>query len=335
VKPRIQQLHRSGALDGEVPVWDEDLGHWVPGNAATERCRATLVASGGETDIELGVTPITTSELVFVNGALLTWGVDYTITGSVITLTDPLTGSDRVSVTYGTAGACGTASLVTPPFDPTTITGMVLWLAADDLSLTDGDPIGTWADQSTAGNDATQSSGIVRPTFKTNQVNGLPVARFDGNDKLDSALSMSSAACTMLAVLKPTGTGYRTILAANLAAGLQWRIDDTTNYQTLNSEYTTAVATSTNAVTSAFHVIAATFDDGTSYAFKFDGSASGSGSHSVTLTAGRTAVIGSAPGTFGGEWFTGDIAELLVYDSVLSSGDLNDLTNYLQAKYAL
>ncbi len=39
MKPRIQQLHRSGAVDGQVPVWDEDLGHWV----ATDRKTALRV----------------------------------------------------------------------------------------------------------------------------------------------------------------------------------------------------------------------------------------------------------------------------------------------------
>src|SRR6516164_6519865 len=65
------------------------------------------------------------------------------------------------------------------PFTPSQVAGMVEWHAATSLSLTDGDPIGTWADLSGNGFSATATT-TARPTYKTNVVNSHPVARFNG-----------------------------------------------------------------------------------------------------------------------------------------------------------
>lgn len=334
---RLAQLHRSGALEGQVPVWDDSAGAWVPGDGAASAataCRATLVAGGYEDGLELGVEPVAGSERVFLNGQLLTWGVDYTISGSLVTFTDALTAADRVTFWYDADGSCGTAEL-TGGFDPGEVTGVVLWLAADAITgLADGDPVSAWEDLSAEGNDAGQATSGNRPTYQTAEVNGLPVVRFDGsNDYMDClTLTGSPAAVTMIAVVKPTGSGYRTIVGAHTDGGLQWRIDSSTNYQTLNKQFTAAVGTSTGAVGSAFHVVSASFAAGASYAFELDGVASGSGSHAQTLTSGRTFRIGSRNAA---EFLSGDLAELIVYDSVLSGPDLDSVTAYLQAKYAL
>ena len=67
-----------------------------------------------------------------------------------------------------------------PTFLPSQISGLKLWLKADSLSLSDGDAVGTWADQSGNANDATQTTAVNKPSFKTNIVNSKPVIRFDG-----------------------------------------------------------------------------------------------------------------------------------------------------------
>ena len=67
--------------------------------------------------------------------------------------------------------------------DPSTIAGIKLWLKADALALSDGDPVATWTDSSGLGNNATQATSGSRPTFQTNEINStLPVVRFDGSD---------------------------------------------------------------------------------------------------------------------------------------------------------
>lgn len=62
-------------------------------------------------------------------------------------------------------------------FDPDDITGRILKLAADDLTLSNGDGVPLWADTSGEGNDAEQSISGNQPTFLTNQQNGLPAVQ--------------------------------------------------------------------------------------------------------------------------------------------------------------
>src|SRR2546426_3011074 len=85
----------------------------------------------------------------------------------------------------------------------TTIPNLKVWLDASQLTgLVDGDPVGTWADQSGNGYDATQSVAAKKPTYKTNILNARPVVRYDGvDDDLGTSFSVAQP-ITILAVLK-------------------------------------------------------------------------------------------------------------------------------------
>ena len=110
-RPRVQQLHQSGATTNQVPKWNGS--YWAPADdSGGTTCRAYFTAAGGEQALYLNVTPITDTEQVYVNGLRKVWGgVDYAISGTVITFTAPLTAGQVVIVTYQTSGACGIAGL--------------------------------------------------------------------------------------------------------------------------------------------------------------------------------------------------------------------------------
>ena len=77
---------------------------------------------------------------------------------------------------------------------PDEVTGLQLWLDADDISTlyqdsgkttavtSDDDPVGAWADKSGNGYDLLQTANDERPLYKTSIQNSLPVLRFDGTD---------------------------------------------------------------------------------------------------------------------------------------------------------
>lgn len=114
-KPRVQQLDQSGATTSQVLTWTGT--YWEPEDAtAGTTCRAYFTAVGGERVLFLGVTPITDTEQVYVNGLRKVWGgVDYAISGSAITFTSALTVGQVVVVQYATTSACGIASLTALP----------------------------------------------------------------------------------------------------------------------------------------------------------------------------------------------------------------------------
>ncbi len=69
---------------------------------------------------------------------------------------------------------------VQPLYAQVPTSGLQLWLRAEDITgLNNGDLVSTW--QGHNGTPSATSTGIYRPTFVTNRVNGKPVVRFTGN----------------------------------------------------------------------------------------------------------------------------------------------------------
>jgi hypothetical protein len=113
-RPWVQQLHQSGATVGQVVTWDGTT--WVaqtPSPVVITREVVTAPTAGAV--IYLDATPLENSEAIYVDGLLLAAGVDYTLSGSIVTLTTPLTGGEVVIITYFTSGAGGTPVLTPRP----------------------------------------------------------------------------------------------------------------------------------------------------------------------------------------------------------------------------
>ncbi len=90
--------------------------------------------------------------------------------------------------------AYGNEATVTTPTTNTTgmpFDGMRLWLKADAGLAIGG--VGQWSDQSGRANHATQASGANQPTLVTNVLNGRPVVRFSGTQYLSLPNLMSGA----------------------------------------------------------------------------------------------------------------------------------------------
>lgn len=61
---------------------------------------------------------------------------------------------------------------------PTTLPGVVLWLRGDEGVATSSGKVTQWNDLSPQGNNATQSTSSIRPSYSTGALNGLPCVQF-------------------------------------------------------------------------------------------------------------------------------------------------------------
>jgi hypothetical protein len=225
-------------------------------------------------------------------------------------------------------------------FQPTDIPGLVLWLEADaglytDAAKTvpavnDGDAVYTWADQSGNGKDVVQTTLSKRPLLKLAIQNGKPVVRFDGTDDWLKT--------TALTVTQPT-----TLFAVAIrrGAGNIYAIDCASTGNAL------IIASVGNGSWDAYSGVLLTkaVSNNTNVPYAVDVVYNGASSILVTngvTTSGPagsnngngTVVIGAYGGLTAPLW-NGDIAEVLIYNSALSTADRQAVESYLNEKYAI
>lgn len=205
--------------------------------------------------------------------------------------------------------------------------GLVGWWKADGLSLSNGAAVGSWGDSSGVGSALAQATGANQPTFQTNVINGLPVVRFDGtNDVLNATGSFTPA--TVFAVAKyaaATFNSYDGLVTGGAAS---------------NSE---AVLVGSAASANFFNSADLGLSDavyrlnGTSYALSAMAApmnAWGVVDITSAMFTALTIQVGQDRNNAGRFW-NGDIAEVIVYDTVLSPTDRATVENYLATKYAI
>jgi hypothetical protein len=221
-------------------------------------------------------------------------------------------------------------------FSPANVSGLAIWLKADAIiGLADGDPVTTWEDSSTNNRDATQATSASKPTYKTAIINGKPVVRFDGvDDLMASSLSMATKPLTAFVVAKFTDfTVPRTMFGASVNGGAQFRIGTDAKMNLLRQD-TALIGAQTGTIATATPVLCSvTYSGAGAYVFYEDGTADGSGTNDQTFAA-STMVVGRH-GAAAQEWMLGDIAEILFYDSVLSTTDRDAVEDYLGDKYGI
>ena len=218
-------------------------------------------------------------------------------------------------------------------FNPAHVARLRLWLKADSLALANNSPVSAWADSSDSGNGVEQPTGMKRPTFKTNQLNRLPVLRFDGIDDTLVKYTATGFSCatghSIVAVMNPVSAGSLRMgvvtnygsneLRQNFAGGwAEW---------TIPSGYTTIVGSV--GLAGVWAIWTGTYEVATATLELFiNGVSQGTESDTDWLSV-NDIYIGSRSETY--NWL-GDIAEVLVYDAALTTADRVGIEGYLKAK---
>lgn len=233
--------------------------------------------------------------------------------------------------------------------------GLRLWLDASQTStlILSGTQVSGWNDRSASGNNAFQTTAANRPLLITWSLNNKNVLRFDGTTDLlqfgnsSSWMAQNIWGLSVFVVHRPsTNAGTRTAfhISDNAVTRSRIRIENaTTNYQLFGKRvdggawWTTLLTGGLTTNTPAIHlwVIDYTNADGFLYVTRptdtlFNQNLTFSSAGSTT----NTPSLGISIGAFnGGQFFSGDIAEIIVYNRVITTGERNQITNYLVDKY--
>ena len=207
----------------------------------------------------------------------------------------------------------------------------------------DGDTFTQWTDKSSFAHNANPIGGATtRASYETNEQNSLSVVRFDGNDGLsiNPYASLASApALTVFVVMKMTSTtGNPRIFATNSGA-TELYYDSTAGK--FVAEAAGGIGTSTVSNAAGFHTHVFAFDgsqttNAASLKYRYDKTditLSFTGTVGDTLSASNTTLyIGNDNGA---NFYTGDIAEFLIFTHVLTATEIANVENYLSNKWDL
>ena len=221
-------------------------------------------------------------------------------------------------------------------FNPTSISGLQLWLDSSDSgtlfqdsagiipATKDGDPVGYWKDKSGNNRNFTQATAANRPALKTSIQNSKNIIRFDGiNDFIQpSGYAIGAQPVTIFTVFKTNGTGYHNIYDSSNSNPMMW-IDnsgqiefDITGYRSSSVLNTATLVSYVNASSGGIIAI-----------------------NGVTATSPYNVALSSSATTFfnrgGGQTYKGDFYEMLIYNSALSTAQRQQVETYLNQKWGV
>ncbi len=221
--------------------------------------------------------------------------------------------------------------------------GRVLHLDASSISgLSDQDYVSIWSDLSGKGNDAMQSTPSERPVYRTNQMNGLPVVRYDGGSDLsildDDSLRINPE-ITIFAVVnlesRTTGTGsIRTITSKESGHTNRnwWLVQWDNKWAFRQSSMGTSTVESDSDASTEPTMITVSGDGSTMNMFVDGIEQASSVNYSSLATQDSSVGIGRQADTTARNW-VGDIAEIIIYETSLLEGERKIVENYLGEKW--
>lgn len=242
-------------------------------------------------------------------------------------------------------------------FNPSNIAGLSLWLDAttglfDATSggnpvTTDGSSVARWEDQSGNSRHITQTILLSQPILKTAIQNGKNIIRFDGiNDILrrSGAFVHAQGAATIFVVVSAnSGASDRLIvegrttstnplympIISNLATqfNVLYRIDSGT-IPLANVLFGTPFNGT------GFKLVCA-LDSGTNFAGFINKVTTNNQNYTRGTVTLDTFAIGGWATNIERDFFPGDVAEVIIYNTALGTTDRQSVENYLYAKWGI
>lgn len=207
-----------------------------------------------------------------------------------------------------------------------TIAGLNVRYKADLETAANASALATLVDQSGNSRNATQATGTLQPTLRHNVLNSKKVVRFDGGDRIVSASWSLVQPLTVFVVGKNSiGTAGNLCDGSNAAANTMVVQVGATQFVMYAGAFLNDGTRNSN-----FNIFVATFN-GASSKYWVGGGVGTTGNPGAGAPGGvclGAAVNGGAP-------LNGDIAELCIYSSALSTANVNSLGAYAAYEYGL
>ncbi|MEM6347837.1 MAG: lamin tail domain-containing protein [Bacteroidota bacterium] len=219
--------------------------------------------------------------------------------------------------------------------------GLSAWLAAD-LDTTEGSMIANWRDRSGQGADASQSNSSKLPQYISDGINGHSILRFDGLDdwfKINQLAATLSDSSTVFAIFRPriqSGDGY--YLSSHFGGSNRVKFGHRSNGELIYDDDAVTLASGDfrgRATMTSFSLYPDLKAQG------YVNASAGPAWTSAYISTGADRVSigqefdGSGADSQTSNHWSGDLAELILYERVLSIEEHQKVASYLAIKYGL
>jgi len=234
--------------------------------------------------------------------------------------------------------------------------GLAVWLDAQDVdgdgiasnNPANGTAVGTWVDKASlqGTQSAVQTTGTSQPLYYSDVLNGQAAIRFDGSDYL-AAPDVALGPFTYFTVFKAT-------TQSSMIYERSTNADVTGNGEFLYTDINMSFETMRDAVKSGKNVSSSWGATSPNQFLLVENSFNGTNASNLLFVGGAqvgvdvvaqdpglgvitdTLYVGQRAGTAGEGWgLNGDLAEMLVFNRVLTDAERNTVGSYLTEKYGL
>jgi len=225
----------------------------------------------------------------------------------------------------------------TAVWNPTNISGCVLWLRSDlGITMDGSNRVSVWPDQSGVGHDAVQSTDAKKPVWTDNVKNGHPVLTFDGADDWMSLSGWTHAASDYTFFFVHHGAlrssrwfmdipaGRLIIVPASRGAGWGAYYTDTEFWQ----------GDGRLGVVGEYYYTTYRFESPSNVDWFRNGVEQESNLSYTKRAIGGNIILG-AHSNMGSNFFCGNMLEVAVFNSALSPGNMALLNAYASTRYAI
>lgn len=236
----------------------------------------------------------------------------------------------------GGASAYHPTAAAAAAWQPTDIDGLVFWVKANQITgLSDGDPLGTWEDQSTNGWHIGQNTAGLKPIY--HNVGGEQYVTFDGVDDeltwVDGGVvvqvSFDEVSAALFVVFKNT-TGQESMPVSNKTGGSPYLFHKTTELA-----YNVGPGEAVKALTDGqWNLIAGTSDEGDN---EFRARVNGVAGTAQTLGAMNHTYNTVGESKYAGLECDGSIKEILMYswDTNMDAANIALIEAYLNEEHSI
>lgn len=235
----------------------------------------------------------------------------------------------------GPPGPTGSGGSVVTPL-PGTINDLVYWLRSDLFLGTNGTSVPMLGNSTPwiLGLLAANSAGAV--TVDSTQLNSHNALKWPGSTagRYSLATPLTLNTVSVFIVFKPAAASNQTLLGA-ASGGFEVDINSGTGNMNITKSVTAVIGATTATLTAGtWYQANITYADSTgAFAFRVARTAAGSGTNVQTITA-TTSAMGFNVAT-GGADSNSAIAEMIVYNRVLSGTEISNIEAYLLAKWGV